>query len=114
MSARSHMEDALGFTLDRALRLQGKTRTDLARALGVAPSTIKRRMDGPGLSVSGAGELDAFVDAVAELLDLEPLALWQDALVVWSGQPRSPEQWDALRRGRNRLASEDVGEPPGR
>jgi transcriptional regulator with XRE-family HTH domain len=115
MPSRSHMEDAILFVLDRELILAGKTRADLARSLGVAKSTITRRMQGKGMGRRSPSEeragLDAFVESVAEYVDQEPLWLWQEAIRLLE-QGRTEEGWNALQMQREVLAERGPSPPP--
>lgn len=85
------MLDALGFVIDFELARAGKTRADLARGMGVAESTVKRRLDGSAGALR-VGGLDAFVDAVADLLDIPVLKLWEAAVEFMRQRSDWPEE----------------------
>lgn len=84
---RSQVVGALLIVLDAELYAAGLTRADLARHLGVPPSTVKRRLEGAG----AAKDLDRLVAAVAAVVGKVPLEFWARALSVGSSPDMSRE-----------------------
>ena len=101
----SHMEAMLLLVLDASLLHAGKSRADLARELGVARSTISRRMDGNASAIR-AGGLDTFVSAVSRLTGVPSIWLWEHALKAWDeASLLGPGIWSAIEKpqGRDRI-----------
>jgi hypothetical protein len=104
----SHMEDAIRFVIDREIYLRRFTRTDLARALGVPSSTIKRRME-----AAPARGLDELVSAASEITGIPPASMWRKALSVWESNGDSPAHWAKLKRTQANLVARIDRSQPG-
>jgi hypothetical protein len=93
----SRVIPALLWCLDVALHSNDLTRSDLARAMGVSPSSVTRWLDGrlpsPANGSSDQNPLDRLVDAVADLTGVSALTLWKQALDIYEKNGDAPEAW---------------------
>lgn len=79
------MTQAIMAACKNAMDAADVSQTDLSRHMGVADSTVSRRMNHLAFP-SKAGGVDFFVTSVSSLTNVPSEQLWRDALAHWDYQ----------------------------